>query len=183
MLWQWLGQNDKSIGALVSILGFIVALGGGLYGVVQYVEAKEAARTENSIAYLNRYNSAPVLTARTRADELLIQEHPGFVRLFESMQDIAEYHTYFENFIQRNDVTTELMLVLSFYEELVTCMEANVCDSDTADVFFRVGGRKFVENYYPLICKLRREWKNPAIYKTVEDHYLGDRREPLCLEN
>lgn len=182
-MWQWLGQNDKSIGALVSILSFIVALGGVFYGGIQYVEAKEAKRTENSISYLNRYNSDPVLKARTRADELLILERPGFVELFENMQDVAEYQTYFENFIQRNELATGLMLVFSFYEELVTCMEANVCDRNTANVFFQVGGRKFVENYYPLICKLRREWENPAIYKTVEDYFLGERPVPLCPES
>lgn len=174
--WRLLKKiND----VVLAWLGAVALLGGGLFGLVQYVQKERSDRVKETLVFVERSGKEPFFDAQKRlsmiqiaaygsanpAQETPIKEYHN--RLLGSFTDIANVQTFYT--------------VLEYYEALNLCVDGRICDEASAHLFFGAEARRFLRAYLPLICKEVQDKSDDSIGEGVTN-FVMRYKEKLALK-
>jgi len=127
---------------LVKQLDLLVKLGligGGILAGVQYFEAKEEQRISRTLLYADRFEVEPLWTARQRLLEAfrsitpLVSEAEALGLGPEAVEALnSRIAQFFQSEAGGEGVAPEIDQIVSFFDSLANCVEANLCDRTTA---------------------------------------------------
>jgi hypothetical protein len=161
-------------------LAAIAVVIGGLFGVFQYLEHKDAVRVDRTMALVERYHSDGLLmNARLQITNAMTVnvEQINSVLTDASIkpEDLAQtYNDTINNIVKKDSLAGPLDQLFTFYEQVVLCRELRLCDDAVAAQFFDDDANSYVRTYYPYICAVRAQWNNPERYSRVVDFYVNE---------
>lgn len=158
---------------------------GGLFGVFQYLEHKDAVRVDRTMAFVERYHSDGLLmSARLKLTES-ITENVSRVNQILTDEDIKpeevakRYNQGISEIVEQDSLEGPLEQIFTFYEQIILCRELELCDASVAEQFFDTDARSYVRTYYPYVCEVRAQYNNPDKFARVLDFY-GPKTVSLC---
>jgi hypothetical protein len=164
----------EALNSWLGVLGVIVA---GLYGLLEYIEHKQAVRVERSLAYVEKNRTGSTGEARLFLSQLLAKNQQSLLDILsQSGQTEAELSKAYNDFIVQMAKSAEaqrkLEISFSFYEEIAICVERELCDREVIMSFFGNDAKSLFNSFYPYVCSLRRQWNNNTVYLKTERFYV-----------
>lgn len=175
-------QLAEVVGTWIAALAVVI---GGVFGVFQYLEHKEAVRIDRTMDFVERYHSDGLLMeARLKITDSMTSRVEEINQLLtdESVkpEELAnKYNSQIILIVEKDELFGPLEQVFTFYEQIILCRELSLCDSAVAEEFFDVDGRAFIRTFYPYICQIRQQWNNPTKFERVVAFYVSN-SETIC---
>lgn len=175
-------QLAEVAGTWIAALAVVI---GGIFGVFQYLEHKEAVRIDRTMAFVERYHSDGLLMeARLKITDSMNLHVDQLNKLLTNAEIKPEelankYNQKIIKIVEEDVLHGPLEQVFTFYEQIILCRELKLCDAGVAEEFFDTDGRAFIRTYYPYICNIRAQWNNPAKYERVLSFYVVN-SDSLC---
>lgn len=168
-------------------LSAIIMIIGGVFGIFQYLEHKNDVRIERSMTFVERFQDNTVtLSARKNLSQSIDGKIDELNALLSNKDLKAEelsalFDAEIVKLVKQDVLTEHLKHIFTFYEQLVYCVEMELCDRDVADMFFETEAKSLIRTYYPYICYIRKEWHNTEVYASIVRFYIGENSE-ICRE-
>ncbi|GAC13796.1 DUF4760 domain-containing protein [Aliiglaciecola lipolytica] len=168
-------QIAEVAGTWIAALAVVI---GGIFGVFQYLEHKDAVKVDRTMAFVERYHSDGLLTeARLKITHSMASHVDDINQLLTNPEidpnDIAnQYNLQVNKFIEQDELAGYLEQIFTFYEQIILCRELSLCDPSVAEQFFDTDGLAFIRTFYPYICNVRKKWNNPDKYDRVLNFYV-----------
>jgi|GEM_PF-5777501 hypothetical protein len=137
------------IGKVAGAISFLFA---APYALVQYIQARDAARVEQTLSLFKMYNSAPFSGYREKITKSLAKNKD---RIDESSKDVAEFKALQFQILKQDDIEPELLLLLDFFDGVAVCVTSELCDNDTAIKLFKPRAADIYVNFYQYISEQR----------------------------
>ena len=172
---RWLLSKTvlSQIEGVSKILLIVATLAGGVWAVVQYADARHAARVTRTLEYVERFNKDNVLRARMRLGRTWYNLRGYVAKVSLGSRDAADYEqrlrqlvfTVVENApVELDDgskakgLVGDLDQLQSFFGELEICIEGSLCDKETADAYFSDYATRFYCLHEPFISYKQRDY-------------------------
>lgn len=175
-------QIAEVVGTWTAALAVVI---GGIFGVFQYLEHKEAVKIDRTMAFVERYHSDGLLMeARLKITDSM-NAHVDTLNNLLTDPNIkpdelaSKYNLSISKIVEQDALFGPLEQVFTFYEQIILCRELKLCHHNVAEEFFDVDGRAFVRTYYPYICNIRAQWNNPTKFERVLSFYVSN-SDSLC---
>ena len=168
-------------------LSAVIMVIGGVFGIFQYLEHKRDVRIERSMNFVERFQDNTVtLEARknlSRSIDGQIDELNALLsnKVLKAKELSALYDAEIVKLVKQDTLTEHLKHIFTFYEQLVYCVEMELCDREVADMFFETEAKSLIRTFYPYICHIRKEWYDTEVYATIVRFYIGEKAE-ICKE-
>ena len=160
----------EAISKILLILGTLV---GGAWAIFEYLEKKQDGRVAESLGYVRRLSSEPLLSAQARIamawyaardsvrnlDSTPVSSADEFARRKRQLVMMVVDRTAIplsSSAIQKG-LVPDLDLLVDFFRELQVCIDANLCDRQTAVSFFKSYARRLYCLHEPFIT-----WKSSS---------------------
>lgn len=175
-------QLAEVAGTWIAALAVVI---GGIFGVFQYLEHKDAVRVDRSMAFVERYHSDGLLMqARLKITHSMTMHIDEINQLLtdasKSPDEISnQYTTLINKQIELETLSGHLEQIFTFYEQIILCRELKLCDSSVAEQFFDTDGRAYIRTFYPYICNIREKWNNPDKFNRVLNFYVRNNKN-IC---
>jgi hypothetical protein len=137
------------LGKVTGTISFIFA---APYALVQYIQAQDAARVEQTLNFFKMYNAPPFVAYREKFTKALIKNED---LIEKASTDIDAFRTLQFQILRKEDIETETLLLFDFFDGVAVCVAAQVCDSDTATKLFRSRAADIYVNFYQYIVARR----------------------------
>jgi hypothetical protein len=163
----------KRLEAISKILLIIATIVGGGWAIYEYLEKKQDARIAESIGYVRRFSTEPLIGARTRVgqawfasraqlqtlattpvaspDEFKRRKRQLVMGVVESAQFVTTSST------TQRGIVAEVDLIIGFFDELRVCVMSRLCDRKTTYDFFKPYAERFYCLHEPFL-----DWKDRA---------------------
>ncbi|GAA6184467.1 hypothetical protein [Aliiglaciecola sp. NS0011-25] len=170
-------QIAEVAGTWIAALAVVI---GGIFGVFQYLEHKDAVRVDRSMAFVERYHSDGLLMqARLKITDSMTSHVDNINQLLTDStikpENVAsQYNDFINKQVEADALAGSLDQIFTFYEQIILCRELDLCDDAAAEQFFDTDGRAFVRTFYPYICNIREKWNNPEKYNRLLNFYAGN---------
>jgi hypothetical protein len=151
------------------IAGGATFIFGVFYGTYQYFEAIKDKRIEQVLATYRQFNLPPISDYRAKVFGVLVKNR---LALRDAVADERKLEAVVIGLVEQNDMEKELLLLMDFYEGLVSCVTSKICDETTALNLFYPRALQVYVIFYPYI-KDRRQ----------DSSKFGDGLERLALTN
>nr|AGO88286.1 protein of unassigned function [Methylobacterium oryzae CBMB20] len=160
--------GDRSVTALLDtleavskILLIIGTLVGGGWAVYEYLEKKQDVRIAESIGYVKRFSSEPLIGAQNRIGQAwyaarsqlqilaatpVASSEEFAKRKRQLVMSVVEASPVSLGSGKQRGIVSDADLIVGFFDELHICMTSNLCDKKIAQGFFR----PYVERFYCL---------------------------------
>jgi hypothetical protein len=126
------------------------------------------------MTYLARFNSAEVLSSRTKLHKTWLTHETVITKALQSdrkSKTSVEYDAVIRNMVERSDLGTQVNLMIDFFDEIVVCVNKKLCDSATAEAFFATPAAIFFRQFRPYICALRATWNDRSVAALLEQTF------------
>lgn len=137
------------IGKVAGAVSFLIA---APYAMVQYINARDASRVEQTISMFKLYNSTPYSTYREKITNSLAQNKD---KILVASKNVDDFATLQFEMLKQDKVETELLLLLDFFDGVAVCVASELCDNDTAIRLFKPRATDVVVNFYQYISVQR----------------------------
>jgi hypothetical protein len=162
--------------AISKILLIVATIVGGGWVIYEYLEKKQDARVAESIGYVRRFSTEPLIAARTRIGQAWyasrsqlqalattpVSSSEEFARrkrqLVISVVDTAPFVT--SSTTKQRGIVAEVDLIIGFFDELQVCVASGLCDWKTIDDFFAPYAKRFYCLHEPFLV-----WKDRSYSK------------------
>ena len=143
---------DVSLDRLTK-LGLIA---GGVFALVQYLDARHDARVERPTSYIMRFEDGQAAVARRAINGTL----RGYLSQFDGLEgETIDAQTRADMVMSVVEAEAGLAdnidMVVDFYEGLATCVREGLCASDVAHRYFAADAREFWNNFEPYVATRR----------------------------
>lgn len=154
----------------ISLLGLLV---GGVWSVLEYIGRQEQNEVEAVLERLKQLDDGAVANAYFEVEDAWIKgvgKLNGELDKRRDNEDLSEfYRGYVLRFVEENRLASELRRTMQFFERVAACVDAGICDRETAYRLVGPQALRIRNNYYPYIERLRTVTKN--------DNYLAQFNE------
>ncbi len=150
----------------VKLAALIIA---GIFAGIQYLDKQNGERVKETLAYLNRFNTAPVLDARRKIssvwDDHLTQQRD----ILEKRPYVdSEYRQFMTATVKEAGIGQDVALVIEYFESLEVCIRAKICDGDAAAQFLKQEALNFFRQHATHIQLIRSERRDPRFARDLE---------------
>jgi hypothetical protein len=143
------------IGKISGAVSFLIA---APYALVQYWQARDAARVEQTLNLYRLYNVKPFTDYREKVTK-------GLVKYRDKLNQAAGSETSLlavqSKMVKTEDVEMELLLLLDFFDGVRVCVSSKVCDNDTAVQLFKPRALDLYFNFYQYMMFQRANGATP----------------------
>lgn len=154
---------------LASWVGVAALLGGGIFGIQQYLVKEEGDRVKETLNFLDRYHQEPFVSSRMKIYQAWHKYRHDERRITDAaVFDEAAFRTFINETIKTEELTTSIDLVTDFYAALEICVTANVCDEDLALLLFHTDAMAHFNRHFPYIESLRIDQNDPDVASRLE---------------
>ena len=150
----------------ITLFGLVAA---GLWTLLEYFNRQEQRATEVVLERLQHFESGPVGQAYFKVEDAWIN---GAANLNEKLERIEKngnissaYKVYIVQFIKEREIAFDVRRTMYFFERLAACVDARICDRETA---YRLLGPQALwirNNHYPYILHLRELTQNELFFE------------------
>jgi hypothetical protein len=137
------------LGKVTGAVSFLVA---APYALVQYNQARDAARVEQTLSLFKMYNAPPFSGYREKFTKALIKNKK---RISEASKDEQSFRTLQFQILKEDDVETETLRLFDFFDGVAVCVTAQLCDNDTAIKLFKPRAADIYINFYQYMIDQR----------------------------
>ena len=163
-----------------------VVLGGG-FALLQYRDAASASRVAKALEVYQRYSKDEVLAARTKIDRAWLLAEPQMIEFLRKrsgtprVQLASQWRTFVSGVVKNARVEPELLTVVDYFEEVATCIDAAICDPETARRFLKARALLFYRQHYCYIVGRRQQTSDPDFAAGIEK-IIGQKSNDSCGE-
>jgi hypothetical protein len=160
----------EAISKILLIAGTLI---GGIWAIREYFDKKHDSRVAETLGYVRRLSSDPLLAAQTRIG-LAWYAVRDRVRILEStpvasaeefanrkrqlvMMVVDKAVVPLSATMTQRGLVSDIDLVVAFFAELQVCADAGLCDRPTANSYFQPYAKRFYCVHEPFI-----EWKSAS---------------------
>jgi hypothetical protein len=137
------------IGKVSGAVTFLLA---APYALIEYLQAKDAARIEQTLNMFKMYNSTPFASYREKLTKALVKNKE---KIDEASKDVGAFQAAQFQIIRQEDIETELLLIFDFFDGVAVCVTSGVCDNDTAVQLFKPRALDIYVNFYQYMIAQR----------------------------
>lgn len=137
------------IGKVSGAISFLLA---APYALVQYWQARDAARVEQTLNFYKLYNAKPFTDYREKITKALVK-YKG--KLNDAAVNEASLLQVQSDLIKNEEVEMELLLLFDFFDGVTVCVTSQVCDNDTAVQLFKPRALDIYLNFYQYMMSQR----------------------------
>jgi len=130
------------IGKVSGAISFLIA---APYALVQYWQAREAARIEQTLAFYKQYNAKPFTDYREKLTNALVKRKSQLNAVAADPNQLLAAQL---DLIKSEDVEMDLLLIFDFFDGVAVCVAGGVCDNDTAVKLFKPRAIDIYINFY-----------------------------------
>ncbi|MBR0812796.1 MULTISPECIES: DUF4760 domain-containing protein [Bradyrhizobium] len=130
------------IGKVSGAISFLIA---APYALVQYWQARDNARVEQTLGFYKLYNSKPFTDYREKLTKALVKYRAQLNVAAQSTEQLLATQV---DLVKSEDVEMELLLLFDFFDGVAVCVASDVCDNDTAVRLFRPRAIDIYLNFY-----------------------------------
>jgi hypothetical protein len=168
------------IGKISGAISFLLA---APYALIQYWQAQDASRVEQTLNFYKLYNAKPFTDYREKMTDELVKHKDDLNRAALSEASLLKVQS---DLIKNDNVATELLLLFDFFDGVAVCVTAKVCDDETAVKLFKPRAMDLYVNFYQYMMMQRAS--NPdfglglqAIAKSRLPKPISRRAEEILL--
>jgi hypothetical protein len=139
------------IGRLGGWLGFLFAVASAIVAYTEYRSSQEQNKIERTLTYYNYFQDTQAHAAGLELTQLWDGEAGALdTALGAAGKDQAAkvYEDFVVGLVQKHNARPKVLLMISFYNSLATCVTADLCDRLTALRFYGPEAKAFRNNYY-----------------------------------
>jgi hypothetical protein len=160
----------EAVSKIVLIVGSLI---GGIWAAIEYVERKHDARVAETLGYVRRFSSDPLLAAQERIGVAWYAVRDRIRTLEDtpvtSTEEFARRKrqlvmTVVEKAVVPTSATStqlglvpDLDMLIGFFAELQVCIQAKLCEAQTARDYFQAYARTLYCLHEPFI-----RWKSTS---------------------
>lgn len=174
--------------AIVSWIGLIAVIVGGVLGFIEYFNQREEARITITLKFLERSYQPPIKDAFKIVDRAWTDAIPTQNKIWDQdnkTQDEKENQWRVFVLSLNKDISTSTMTVINFYEEIGICVYNDICDRVVAFEIFGKMILTFYNQNYHYIMYLRQRLNNHRFAHRMEvfvKSYINYQKESNRLE-
>jgi hypothetical protein len=142
---QMIAATYRKLLQIGKVSGAVSFLAAAPYALVQYWQARDAARVEQTLSFYKLYNAKPFTDYREKMTKALVKHKIPFKEAASDEILLSEAQS---NLIKTEDAEMELLLLFDFFDGVSVCITAKVCDDDTALKLFKPRARDLYINFY-----------------------------------
>ena len=137
------------LGKVTGAVSFLIA---APYALAQYIEAREAARVEQTLSFFKMYNAVPYSGYREKFTRALIKNRD---LIEKAAPDGDAYGKLQLQILSQEDIETETFLLFDFFDGVAVCVSDQLCDSNTAIELFKPRAADIYFNFYQFMVVQR----------------------------
>lgn len=150
----------------ITLFGLVAA---GFWTLLEYFDRQEQRATEVVLERLQHFENGPVGQAYFKVEDAWINDTANLNEQLEGIEknvDISRaYEIHIVQFIKEREIAFDVRRTMYFFERLAACVEARICDRETA---YRLLGPQVLwirNNHYPYILHLRELTQNELYFE------------------
>ncbi len=141
----------KRLIQLGKVTGTVSFLFAAPYALVEYIQARDAARVEQTLNLFKIYNAPPFTGYREKFTKALIKNKEPIEK---AAKDPDSFRDVQFQVLRQEDIETETLLLFDFFDGVAVCVSAHLCD-DTAIKLFRPRALDIYVNLYQYMVAQR----------------------------
>src|SRR5688572_23014770 len=142
----------KRLIQLGKVTGAVSFLFAAPYALVQYVQAQEASRIEQTLSMFKMYNTAPFSGYREKLTKSLAKYKD---EINNAAKDEVAFGALQFQILTQENIEAELLLLFDFFDGVAVCVTAEVCDNDAAIKLFKPRAIDIYVNFYQYMIAQR----------------------------
>jgi hypothetical protein len=124
---------ERSLDA-AKVAGVISVIFGVVFGTVQYFQARDDKRIEESLQLFRQFNNAPYTDYRKRINVAIIENQAA---INAAVGDEKKLAAAVLGIVQKEKLETDVAFVLNFFDTVAYCAAQSICDSQIVlDLFY-----------------------------------------------
>jgi hypothetical protein len=152
--------------AWISMLALIIA---GCFAGFQYLEKEDGERVKETLSFLGRFNTSPVLDARRKIATTWDGNMSQMIEILERKPFIdSDYRQFILKTIHDGGIGQDVALVIEYFDSLEVCIRAKICDGPAAAQFFKAEATSFFRQHYRHIQRVREERHDERFAQDLE---------------
>lgn len=173
-------ERTKTISDIVATwAGLLALIGGGLFGLVQYLDKKSDDRVNSSMRLVERFHADHL-----QSSYLLLsatwQRNNQVVREAAFSTNGSDLPKLILTIIDSEGLARDIQTLIDFYEVLDVCVQQTICDSTIAENFFHKDALALFRNHSPYIYR-ERMLRNDATYACRLEQFALQRRASCAM--
>jgi hypothetical protein len=152
---KWFSGSYTALARLAKIAAALSLIYGIGYSWFQFTEAKQDKRVEQSLTLFRHFNSAPFTAYREKINNALIKNKEPIIAAAANEQALE---AKIAEVVIKEAITTDLDLIMDFYDGVAFCAARQICDSDVALNLFHGRAKEFYINFYQYINLQRQSF-------------------------
>lgn len=169
-------QLNELITTWIGIITALSAITAGLFSANQYLDHKQAGNVERTLGYVQRFNDGGYAEAGQILDGAIHQNYEPLSHILKDSKPAElekKYSAFILDLLDQEQRYLQLTKVFSFHQELIQCIDAEICEADISRHFFANNARDLIRTFYPFICSKRAKWNDPSAYARLVEFYNG----------
>lgn len=154
-MWGDTVENQiAAVGRLGAWLGFFFAVASALVAYTEYRSNQQQSKIERTLNYYNYFQDTKAHQASFELAELWDSESSHLDEALAAApkaQAKAVYEQFVSDLVLKRGMRSKVLLTISFYNSLATCVTADLCDRLTALRFYGPEAKTFRNNYFAFI--------------------------------
>ena len=152
-------------------LGFSFAIASALVAYSEYRSNQLQNKIERTLNYYSYFQDTQAHAASLELTQLWDAESPTLDTALnaapkDKIKDV--YENFLETMVQKHNARAKVLLLISFYNSLATCVTADLCDRLTALRFYGPEAKVFRNNYYYYVEAYKEQNNQIDLTKPLE---------------
>jgi hypothetical protein len=137
------------LGKVTGAVSFLIA---APYALVQYIQARDAGRVEQTLAMFRMYNTAPFSGYREKFTKALAKNKDLIEKAAADAEAFREAQV---KVLQQEDIEAETLMLFDFFDGVAVCVDSRLCDEPTAVKLFKPRAADIYVNLYQYMMERR----------------------------
>ncbi len=166
-------ERTKALSDIIATwAGLLALIGGGIFGLAQYLEKKADDRVTSSIKLLERFHADRLQRSYLHISGTW-QRNTGILGEAALSGNDSDLPTLINTIIDSEGLFPDIQAVLDFYEITAVCIQQRICDEATAVTYFQKDALAFFRTHTPFIDRERKNRNDPSYACRLEQFALG----------
>jgi hypothetical protein len=154
-------------GVIINAIAFFAAAAAAYVAYRQYQTGLDQERIKQTTAFISVLNSDQNRQARQQLFETLYDEMDGLARAVQKNKDSADpeqrsqlFAAMMDDMIKRKNLDDKINLLFGLYNQIGTCVVAEICDLKSATAFFLTDMSDFASWFAPHLSAKQRKFNH-----------------------
>lgn len=152
-----------AISLVINGLAVLTALAAGAIAYRQYRATAMQESVKQTIEFLKLSYTAPIRPAQDHVWKVIAENQDTVRRMitdniyqFDPLTRSKKYQEKIQAIVSENNLTGDVVYTFSFFDQLATCVNAEICDLKTTKAFFKSDFKTFADWFQPTVEGLLR---------------------------